>query len=1093
MKSDTPLDYAAFNLSPNRSKCELFVSSGGSTEKIASGSVKPFVTHLKVAEEQFASSFQSIKLEVENHKYTEKWFTKGTLEKFVRFVSTPEVLELVATFDAEMSQLEAARKIYSQGSSSTTGADATKKELLRAIDVRLATLEKDLGTACGRAESAGFNHETVSDLQLFAERFGAIRLNEACSQYISLYDRRPEFFKNPSWKSDVGDQAIRSSYTSDMSLEDDPPTTTAEQPSSTTSQPPKFLSSSASFPIRGGGASKTHDSNVHAEESVNVNQKQKEEGGGAVEDPPVQTATQTSSRRLSVQDRINLFENKQKEVGSATGSGTKPPVTKPELRRLSSDVSHSHSSSPSAVLKRWSGASDMSIDFSGDKKEDQKDTPTSLHKEVQKDQTNSTVQLTASSSVKSGESLGSTSNQPTSTLEKTPSLTSLTKSDDDSTPNSQINSFHGRKEERFHNSDLTKSNPSIVGQSEQNSETMILRTHPKKTPLDSGYNTPPSGKFFHGGSGSRNMKGNQELNDELKLKANELEKLFAEHKLRVPGDQPNPNRQIRKQVADPVPTQAPEQQLRKQVADPVPTQAPEQQLRKQVADPVPTQTPEQQLRSESPIPVKEVEFSDDSRGKLYDSYMKKRDARLKESWDSKEAKMKAMHDTLERNNTEMKAKLSWSAERQNSVSSARKRAERVRSLNARSALKRDEPLDFGQLQDDSVSRNIQNKKPIPRSASKLASTSVRRRGQPDNSLAQSVPNFSELRKENTKPYSSKVSNRSQVRNYTRSRSTNEETPPVKEEKSQRSQSLRKQSVVLTPSPKPFLRKNTGVGPGSGSVMAKMKASMASEPINEELNVIIKDDVVEEEELEEEEEEELEEEYEIVETEEQTESRMSVESETLINSESENGNNYPVSELPVTVAPDESPVSWNSQTNYPFSDVDASVDSPMRSPGSWNTNLQGFNPNEADVARMRKKWGVAQKPSLVANPSSGIQSRKDMTKGFKRLLKFGRKSRYTESLTDYISATTSEGDDDTEDGRDLANRSSDDLRKSRMGYEHDLSDYYADQVHTLQSSIPAPPVNFRLREDHLTGSSIKAPRSFFSLSSFRSKGSESKPR
>ena len=34
--------------------------------------------------------------------------------RFVRFVSTPEVLELVSTLDAEMSQLEAARKIYSQ-------------------------------------------------------------------------------------------------------------------------------------------------------------------------------------------------------------------------------------------------------------------------------------------------------------------------------------------------------------------------------------------------------------------------------------------------------------------------------------------------------------------------------------------------------------------------------------------------------------------------------------------------------------------------------------------------------------------------------------------------------------------------------------------------------------------------------------------------------------------------------------------------------------------------------------------------------------------------------------------------------------------
>jgi hypothetical protein len=35
--------------------------------------------------------------------------------RFVRFVSTPEVLELTSTYDLEMSQLEGARKIYAQG------------------------------------------------------------------------------------------------------------------------------------------------------------------------------------------------------------------------------------------------------------------------------------------------------------------------------------------------------------------------------------------------------------------------------------------------------------------------------------------------------------------------------------------------------------------------------------------------------------------------------------------------------------------------------------------------------------------------------------------------------------------------------------------------------------------------------------------------------------------------------------------------------------------------------------------------------------------------------------------------------------------
>lgn len=61
--------------------CELFVTYDGTTEKLAAGLVKPFVTHLKVAEEQVALAVKSIKLEVDRYKDAETWFTKGTLER----------------------------------------------------------------------------------------------------------------------------------------------------------------------------------------------------------------------------------------------------------------------------------------------------------------------------------------------------------------------------------------------------------------------------------------------------------------------------------------------------------------------------------------------------------------------------------------------------------------------------------------------------------------------------------------------------------------------------------------------------------------------------------------------------------------------------------------------------------------------------------------------------------------------------------------------------------------------------------------------------------------------------------------------------
>lgn len=437
---------------------------------------------------------------------------------------------------------------------------------------------------------------------------------------------------------------------------------------------------------------------------------------------------------------------------------------------------------------------------------------------------------------------------------------------------------------------------------------------------------------------------------------------------------------------------------------------------------------------------------------------------------------------------------------------------------------------------DGASRPTQNKKvlpsrnlssstprtmaaPAPRSSAKLSnSNSGRRRAQPENLLAQSVPNFSDFRKENTKPSSgaSKPATRSQVRSYTRSRSTSEETPNIKEEKTRRSPSLRKSSanpvefqdlsplnsegVVLAPlkfdkgqtehslyekyqksmDTKPFLRKGNGIGPGSGASIAKLKALVASETLeNEEFDELGSEadefvDIAKDEEEEEEDNETTEvDDFANVDN---GKSRLSQESDKSGNSESENGDftrslsqvdPASIAELPAAMpstfhavgslqdSPGESPLSWNSRIHHPFSyphetsDIDASVDSPIGSPASWNSH--GIAQTEADAARMRKKWGSAQKPILVSN-SSVNQSRKDMTKGFKRLLKFGRKNRGSESLVDWISATTSEGDDDTEDGRDPANRSSEDLRKSRMGFFQGPDDVFNESEFNEQGNF-----------------------------------------
>ncbi|RVW93160.1 COP1-interacting protein 7 [Vitis vinifera] len=63
MDSRAPLDYALFQLTPTRTRCDLVIfAAGGASEKLASGLVEPFLSHLKCAKEQIAKGGYSITL-----------------------------------------------------------------------------------------------------------------------------------------------------------------------------------------------------------------------------------------------------------------------------------------------------------------------------------------------------------------------------------------------------------------------------------------------------------------------------------------------------------------------------------------------------------------------------------------------------------------------------------------------------------------------------------------------------------------------------------------------------------------------------------------------------------------------------------------------------------------------------------------------------------------------------------------------------------------------------------------------------------------------------------------------------------------------
>ncbi|CAI8607093.1 unnamed protein product [Vicia faba] len=67
------------------------ITVNGKKEKIASGLFNPFHFHLKVAQDQMAKVGYSIVL-VPEHESDATWFSRVNIERFVHFVSTPEIL-----------------------------------------------------------------------------------------------------------------------------------------------------------------------------------------------------------------------------------------------------------------------------------------------------------------------------------------------------------------------------------------------------------------------------------------------------------------------------------------------------------------------------------------------------------------------------------------------------------------------------------------------------------------------------------------------------------------------------------------------------------------------------------------------------------------------------------------------------------------------------------------------------------------------------------------------------------------------------------------------------------------------------------------
>ncbi|PIN22723.1 hypothetical protein CDL12_04540 [Handroanthus impetiginosus] len=221
MDSRTVLDYALFQLTPTRTRCDLVIFAGKKNEKIASGLLEPFISHLKSAKDQISKGGYSINLKPTSDSCS--WFTKATLERFVRFVSTPEVLERFVTTEKEIDQIESSIEsneqvngtVEVQGATYATDGDnkvpadeeKPKVRLQRVLESRKAMLRKEQAMAYARALVAGYEMDYLYDLVSFSDAFGALRLRQACLNFMELCNKKNN---DKIWMDEVA--AMQASY-----------------------------------------------------------------------------------------------------------------------------------------------------------------------------------------------------------------------------------------------------------------------------------------------------------------------------------------------------------------------------------------------------------------------------------------------------------------------------------------------------------------------------------------------------------------------------------------------------------------------------------------------------------------------------------------------------------------------------------------------------------------------------------------------------------------------------------------------------------------------------------------------------------------
>ncbi|KAB5512457.1 hypothetical protein DKX38_029485 [Salix brachista] len=212
---DASLDYATIQIFPTKNRYEIFVCGDDEVEKLAVGQLEQLLPHLPEVNKLYAKGTNAIfKLQVTGELGNAPWFTKSTLNRFLKIASSVDLVNTSKTIEGEISQLEEVRKFHlslsAQGhqdhskrgetdghdsieTESTVKAeakvalsDSSRNELLRAMDLRLTALKTELATALNHAFGAACSSKEITYLVEFCDYFGATDLKNSFCKILEL-------------------------------------------------------------------------------------------------------------------------------------------------------------------------------------------------------------------------------------------------------------------------------------------------------------------------------------------------------------------------------------------------------------------------------------------------------------------------------------------------------------------------------------------------------------------------------------------------------------------------------------------------------------------------------------------------------------------------------------------------------------------------------------------------------------------------------------------------------------------------------------------------------------------------------------------